>query len=213
VLFRFDVFVLDESSRQLLKAGHEVHLSPKAFDLLGHLIRARPRAVSKTELHESLWPKTFVTDASLGVLVTEIRKALDDTVRDSRYVRTVHKFGYAFKGDVIEIDVPATARPHVVYWLFSPSRQIPLSPGVNVVGRDPQVTVWIDSPGISRQHARITIDGDRVTIEDLGSKNGTHVRGAAISRPTPLSDGDEIRFGSTGLTLRIWSPSDSTDDL
>jgi DNA-binding winged helix-turn-helix (wHTH) protein len=213
VRYRFDAFVLDEGTRQLLRGGSNVHLSPKAFELLAHLIRERPRALSKAALHTHLWPGTFVTDASLGMLVTEIRGALDDTVRHPRYVRTVHRFGYAFQGSATEVAHHATAaapRPEVVYWLVSPSRQIRLTPGENVVGRDPQTTVWLDSPGISRHHARITIDGSRVTVEDLGSKNGTHVRGDPVTRPTPVADGDEIRFGSTNLTFRVWTTFGST---
>ena len=211
--FRFDAFVLDEGSRQLLRGGREVHLSPKAFDLLARLIQARPSALSKAVLHDHLWPGTFVTDASLGMLVTEIRSALGDTARHSRYVRTLHRFGYAFQGSATEIAEPASpagARPDVVYWLVSPSRQITLAPGENVVGRDPQTAVWLDSPGISRHHARITIEGDRVTVEDLGSKNGTHVRGDPVTEPTSLADGDEIRFGSMNLTFRVWTSTGST---
>ena len=85
-----------------------------------------------------------------------------------------------------------------------------VAPGANLVGRDPQATVWLDSPGVSRHHARITVDGDHVTVEDLGSKNGTHVRGATIVGPTPLADGDEIRFGSMSLTFRVWTTFGST---
>ena len=208
--FRFDAFVLDEGARQLLKGGREVHLSPKALDLLVRLIQARPRALSKAELHDHLWPGTFVTDASLGMLVTEIRSALGDNVRQSRFVRTVHRFGYAFQGSATELAGPAAARPEVVYWLVSPSRQITLAPGENLVGRDPQAAVWLDSPGISRHHARMTIDRDRVTVEDLGSKNGTYLRGDPVTEPTALADGDEIRFGSMSLTFRVWTSSGST---
>ena len=83
-------------------------------------------------------------------------------------------------------------------------------PGENLVGRDPQAAVWLDAPGISRHHARMTIDGDRVTVEDLGSKNGTYVRGDPVTEPTALTDGDEIRFGSMPLTFRVWTSSGST---
>jgi DNA-binding winged helix-turn-helix (wHTH) protein len=213
VTFRFDVFVLDEDSRQLLRGGRDVHLSPKAFDLLARLIRARPRALSKGELHEHLWPDTFVSDASLGMLVTEIRSALGDKVRRSKYVRTVHRFGYAFQGRVTEIARPArrpTPRSEIVCWLVSPSRQIMLAPGENLVGRDPRAPVWLDSPGISRHHARITVDAGRVVLEDLGSKNGTHARGQPVTEPMALTDGDEIRFGSMRLTFRVWTSSGST---
>jgi DNA-binding winged helix-turn-helix (wHTH) protein len=213
VPFRFDAFVLDEGARQLFRGGREVHVSPKAFDLLVRLIRARPRALSKVELHDFLWPGTFVTDASLGMLVSEIRSALGENVRRPRFVRTVHRFGYAFQGSVTEFAEPATpvaGRPEVMYWLVSPSRQFTLAQGNNLVGRDPEASVWLDSPGISRHHARIAIDGTRATVEDLGSKNGTHVRGERVTCPTSVDDGDEIRFGSVTLTLRLWTPSAST---
>lgn len=211
--FRFDTFVLDEDGRQLLRRGCAVNLSPKAFDLLTHLIRARPRAVSKAELHNHLWPGTFVTDASLWMLVTEIRGALGDNAQQSRFVRTVHRFGYAFQGSVTEVAErrqSAAANPGVVYWLVSAVRQITLAPGENLVGRDPRTAVWLDSPGISRHHARITIESDRATVEDLGSKNGTHLRGETIIGPTPLADGDEIQFGSTILTFRVRATFGST---
>jgi pSer/pThr/pTyr-binding forkhead associated (FHA) protein len=79
-----------------------------------------------------------------------------------------------------------------------------------VVGRDPQTAVWFDLPGISRYHARIIVDGDRVTVEDLGSKNGTRVRGDLITARTDHADGDEIRFGSMNLTFRVWTSAGST---
>jgi DNA-binding winged helix-turn-helix (wHTH) protein len=212
VRFRFDAFVLDEDARQLLRSGREVHLSPKAFDLLARLIEARPRALSKAELDDYLWPGTFVTDASLGMLVTEIRGALGDSAQKPRFLRTLHRFGYAFQASVAQLAAAASSaagRTDVVYWLVSPSRQIALAPGENLVGRDPQAAVWLDSPAVSRHHARITI-GDRVMVEDLGSKNGPHVRGCAVTAPTPLDDGDEICFGSMRLTFRVWTTSGST---
>ena len=70
-----------------------------------------------------------------------------------------------------------------------------LSPGVNTIGREPSCTVCINDPSVSRGHARITINGDDATLEDLGSKNGTAVMGEAIKRPTVLKDGDELEFG------------------
>ena len=213
VAYRFDDFVLDGRSRQLLRCGQDVHLSPKAFDLLSRLIQARPRALSKAELHDELWPGTFVTDASLGMLVTEIRSALGDTPRRSRLVRTVHRFGYAFQGRVTELAEPAwsaTGPFDVVCWLVSPTRQFVLAPGANLVGRDPRAAIWLDSPGISRHHARLTVDGSHVVLEDLGSKNGTHLRGQLVTEPLDVADGDELRFGSTVLTLRVLSALRST---
>src|SRR4051812_16378573 len=83
-------------------------------------------------------------------------------------------------------------------------------PGENLVGRDPRAQVWLDSASVSRRHARIIIAGDRVTVEDLKSKNGTRVHGRRAKAPLPLADGDELRFGSITVTLRIWAAGENT---
>ena len=203
---RFGDFTIDEGTRQLLQGDREVHLSRKAFDLLAALLRARPRALAKAELHALLWPDTFVSEANLAMLVAEIRDAIDDDARAPRFVRTVQRYGYAFHGDATDLSGSGRSETRATfkYWLLAALRQIPLTDGENVVGRDPRLQVWLDSTSVSRRHARITIDGDRVTLEDLNSKNGTRVRGSQIAAPLTLADGDEIRFGSIAVTFRIW---------
>ena len=80
------------------------HLSPKAFELLRMLVEHRPRALSKQELHEHLWPATFVSEVESGrVSIAELREALGDIARQPRFIRTAHRFGYAFCGDAIEV--------------------------------------------------------------------------------------------------------------
>src|SRR4030095_1705487 len=78
VTYRFGRFTLDTRTRQLLDDDNEVHLSPKAFELLQVLVRNRDRAMSRSELHEHLWPSTFVLETNLASLVAEIRRALGD---------------------------------------------------------------------------------------------------------------------------------------
>ena len=84
---RFDAFVLDSASRELLREGRGVAVSPKALDLLILLVDGRPRALTKGELHERLWPDTFVVDANLSNLVAELRAALEDNAREPRFIR------------------------------------------------------------------------------------------------------------------------------
>ena len=96
---RFGPFTLDLESRQLTSAGQEIHLEPKAFELLSALVLERPKAVSKADLQERLWPGTFVAEANLSNLVAEIRAALGDPARAPKFVRTAHGFGYAFCGE------------------------------------------------------------------------------------------------------------------
>ena len=63
---------------------------------------------------------------------------------------------------------------------------------------------------MSRHHARIVLAEGKVTLEDLGSKNGTALNGASVGGTVLLQDGDEIRVGSIELTYRSASTLRST---
>jgi TolB-like protein/DNA-binding winged helix-turn-helix (wHTH) protein len=99
----FANFTLDESRRQLLAAGEPVHLSPKAFQLLSILIQETPRAISKPDLQERLWPDTFVTEGNLASLVAELRSALGDDAHEPRFIRTLYGFGYSFAAPIADL--------------------------------------------------------------------------------------------------------------
>jgi DNA-binding winged helix-turn-helix (wHTH) protein len=204
---QFGDITLDSDSRQLARGGAAIHLSPKAFDLLCHLVERSPTAVSKNQLLELVWPGTFVVEANLTVVVTELRRALGDDAHTPRFIRTVHKHGYAFCGEVREIAPRPPARDALRVWLLWNDRVLPLAEGENVIGRDPSCGVWLDQPGVSRRHARVVVTDDAAEIEDLGSKNGTFVSEIAIAGPHPLRDADIIQVGSVDLKYRSWSPS------
>jgi DNA-binding winged helix-turn-helix (wHTH) protein len=204
---QFGDITLDSASRQLVRGGAAVHLSPKAFDLLCHLVERCPSAVSKNQLFELVWPGTFVVEANLTVLVTELRRALGDDPHTPRFIRTIHKHGYAFCGQVAEIAPRPPARDALRVWLLWHDRVLPLAEGENVIGRDPSCGVWLDQPGVSRRHARVLVTDDLAEIEDLGSTNGTFVSEVAISGSHQLRDADIIQIGSVDLKYRSWSPS------
>lgn len=210
----FGDLVLDIGTRQLLRGGEELRLSPKAFELLKLLIDDRPRAMSKNELIERLWPNTYVAEANLPSLIAEIREVTGDSVDEPRFIRTIRRFGYAFCGTVTE-DHPerASGAAPLGSWVMCEGRQIRLTDGENIIGREPEAAVWLDFFAVSRRHARITVAGNRATVEDLGSKNGTHVRGERISGPVDLVDGDEIRIGSVVLSFRMPMRPGSTVSL
>ena len=90
----------DSDARTLHRDGEVVRLSGKAFQLLEFLLDARPNPVAKEDLFARLWPDTFVSEANLASLVKEIRAAIGDDARNPRFVRTAHRFGYAFSGAV-----------------------------------------------------------------------------------------------------------------
>jgi pSer/pThr/pTyr-binding forkhead associated (FHA) protein len=89
-------------------------------------------------------------------------------------------------------------------------RTISLGPGENVLGRDQDVAVCIDAPGVSRRHARIVVTGSDVTLEDLGSKNGTFLREQRLEAPAALRDGDTFRLGRLLLVFRNTAQLGST---
>ena len=97
--FWFGDFELDQERRQLLRSGEPVPLEPKAYELLSLLLERRPRALSRAQIRDVIWPGTYVSESTLAVLVNGIRHALGDAARQPRFIRTVHGFGYAFCGE------------------------------------------------------------------------------------------------------------------
>jgi DNA-binding winged helix-turn-helix (wHTH) protein len=107
---RFGDCEFDPDTREVFRGGKPVHVSPKAFALLAALVERRPKAISKDELHKLLWPDTFVSDANLPNLVAELREVLGDDAHQPRIIRTVPRFGYAFRA---KRRSPGDSRPPV----------------------------------------------------------------------------------------------------
>jgi len=200
---RFADCVFDSDTRQLLRSGRTVPVPPKVFRLLEQLIEARPKALSKARRHELIWPDTFVSDANLANLVADLREALGDDAKNPRIIRTVQRFGYAFQAEAVapseESRVPS------VFRLVWGDREIALSEGDNVLGRDREAVAWIDVYSVSRHHARIRVSGDEAFLEDLESKNGTFLRGKTVKGMIAVFDGDEIRLGTAVMILRRYT--------
>ena len=195
----FDRFTLDSEQRTLFDGAAPVHLGPKAFRLLEVLVAEAPRAFSKQELYERIWPDTFVDESNLAGLVNEVREALGDEARKPRFIRTVHGFGYAFVGQ--RRDAAGPAGEDAGATLLFRGREFPLRDGENVLGRDLAADVQIDDVTVSRRHAVITI-GDDVTLKDLDSKNGTFVDGTRLTAPHTLIDGQTFVLGDAAVVFR-----------
>ena len=73
-----------------------------------------------------------------------------------------------------------------------------------VIGRSPECHVTIEDPLVSRRHARLVIEDDQCTVQDLGSRNGVRVNGRKIGEePMKVKDGDRIRLGTQELVLSV----------
>ena len=210
---RFDGFVLNLGTREILRGDRPMGVSPKAFELLELLVRQRPDAVSKEQIHRELWPGSFVDDGNLPNLVSELRRAIGDDAHRPRVIRTLHRFGYAFEAKEEGADETAGGQTAAAYRLIWGDREIALSDGQNVIGRDRDAVVWLDDVSVSRHHARIVIDRSGARIEDLESKNGTYVEGKRVSKPLALKDGNALRLGSVSLIFRRFEDGLSTETV
>ena len=208
----FAEFVADFDQRRLFASDREIRLTPKGFELLELLVASRPKALRKDDIFDRLWPGTFVTENNLATLVADLRSALGDDAHEPRFIRTVYAYGYAFTSDAVEHQVVAAIGARPSSWsLTHEHREIVLLSGENIVGRAGPGVIVFDSPTVSRHHARLTVTGDRAGVEDLGSKNGTWVGQVRVAGPTAVSNGDTLRFGSVGVTLRFTGQLVSTE--
>ena len=210
MVVHFTPFVLDQAQRRLTRGGLELHVTPKAFDLLVFLVGAAPRVVPKAEIHDRIWPGTYVSDATLVSLVKELRRVLDDGERPSR-IRTVHRIGYAFDAPLdrgARREPDGTTRP--LHWLVLDGGTLGLNPGATIIGREVSADVTVPVSGVSRRHARIVVLDGVAVIEDLGSKNGTRVRGLPVLEATPLQNGDVVQFGPAKVVYRTGLDNEST---
>jgi len=206
---RFGSFVLDQGARLVTRDNQPVHLTAKALDLLLLLSSRRPDAVSKKDIHQHLWPDTFVSDVSLTTLVFELRTALGESARKPKYLRTVHGFGYAF-----QVDAPSTLGELSIDTSFKvivEGREVPLHLGENLIGRARDCIVRLDSTRVSRHHARITVDANVALVEDCGSRNGTFMQGKKIEGRVRLADGDGIDVAGTHLLFRMVPETQGTE--
>ena len=73
--------------------------------------------------------------------------------------------------------------------------------GPVVVGRSPSSDIVVDEPYVSATHARFSLQGPALVLEDLNSRNGTLVNGHLIDAPVTLRDGDEVQIGDTVMKI------------
>lgn len=193
--------VIDVGARLIRLDGVEIHLAPKVFELLLTLVRNQPNAVRHEQLRATLWPGVHVSETSLSALVTQLRKALGGASGEDRLIRTVHRIGYAFSGEAVVAQHQPTRVP--VCRLTWRRESFELPEGESIIGRDQRCVVRIDADSVSRRHARLSVTGLDVSIEDLGSKNGTWVAGERINGVVPLTDGTSFRLGNETVRIEI----------
>jgi len=171
------------------------------FQVLTALLLRPGELVSREELRRRLWSEAVFTDFDHGLnkAVNKLRRALDDTADEPRYVETLPKRGYRFRAELGPVTAPA---PATAFRLIHEGRTVPLAQGVNLIGRDIGAALCLDASSVSRQHAEIVISNGSACLRDLASKNGTFRGEARVLAPVPLVDGDEIRVGTVRILFR-----------
>ena len=106
--FLFENQRLDAERRELVCAGESVALEPQVFDLLLYLLEHRDRVVGKDELFDKVWDGRIVSESTLTSRINAVRRAISDSGKDQRLLRTVARKGFRFVGEV-QVEQPAAA--------------------------------------------------------------------------------------------------------
>jgi DNA-binding winged helix-turn-helix (wHTH) protein len=209
---------LDLKRYEVRLHGSPLRLERRPMELLILLLEHPGELVTREAIQRRLWSDDVFVDVDQGIntAINKIRQALKDDPGQPRFLQTVIGKGYRFVGPVTRIadDASRTGTPAAPSFtecaLVWEGRSIVLADGVNVIGRDSEATLVIDSSTVSRKHAQIVVSGPVATIEDLGSKNRTQLNGQPLEGRVRLADYDVIQIGPATLIFRLSSPTGST---
>jgi DNA-binding winged helix-turn-helix (wHTH) protein/tetratricopeptide (TPR) repeat protein len=140
-VFQFGDCSINIASRELLRAGERVSLSPIVFDCIAYLIQHRERAVGRDELVAAVWGRASVSDAVMGKTILTARRAIGDTAEEQRFLRTVPRFGYQWGAPTRSAAEVATApQGPIVMPMPAPVHPVPASG--DATGRTRASKIW-----------------------------------------------------------------------
>ena len=98
--FLFSDHILDTDRRELARGAEPIAVEPQVFDLLVFLVQNRDHVVSKDDLITAIWDGRIVSDSTLTSRINAARKAIGDSGREQRLIRTVPRKGLRFVGTI-----------------------------------------------------------------------------------------------------------------
>lgn len=141
----FDEFELDVPAFELRRAGVAVPMEPQVFEVLRFLVENAGAIVTKDEILDRVWPERYVTEAALNSRVMTARKALGDSGKEQKYIKTIHGRGYRFVAPVRDL-VQAPARqivaiPTATLRVAAPE---PAAAATSFVGREAELVQLVE---------------------------------------------------------------------
>jgi DNA-binding winged helix-turn-helix (wHTH) protein len=197
---RFGAFEVDLQTGELWQNGVRRSLQDQPFRVLALLLERPGELVTRDEIRRRLWPEAVFTDFEHGLnkAVNKLRRALEESSDDARYVETLPRRGYRFRAALSDASGPRPAAFRLIY----EGKAYALTPGPNLIGRDPDSTLCLDASSVSRRHAQVEVTESGAFLVDLASKNGTFHGKARVHDRVSLADGDEIRIGTVLVRFR-----------
>src|SRR5471030_137989 len=105
--YLFSDQTLDTDRRELCRGADRVAVEPQVFDLLVYLVKNRDRVVSKDDLIDGVWDGRIVSESTLTSRIAAVRKAVGDSGKEQRLIRTVSRKGIRFVGEARDSSRPA----------------------------------------------------------------------------------------------------------
>lgn len=209
-MYEFEEYVLDLDKRELRSRDALMPVEPQVFDLIVYLVRNRDRVVGKDDLIEHVWGGRIVSESTLTSRISAARRALDDTARPYRLVRTVSRRGVRFVGNVTEREALNARLPTIGTLKVSSDipRQLSEKPSIAVLpfanmSGDPEQAYFSDGitediiTGISRLHwffvigrsSTFVYKGDGVDVSEVARNLGVQY----VLEGSVRKSGDRVR--------------------
>jgi DNA-binding winged helix-turn-helix (wHTH) protein len=197
--FQVGEWLVEPDLDRISRGSEQYGLRPRVTELLVCLADRAGELATKQYLIDNVWRTEFVTVNALTQLIAELRRALGDNAEDPRYIETIPRRGYRLISPTVAVrptNSLNTKKDFRFMLVDDQDVEMGLVEGENIIGRSPDVAIRIDTSKVSRHHACIRVAGNTATIEDLGSKNGTFLRGRRLEQATRIEDSDEIQIGA-----------------
>lgn len=218
----FAGYEMDLRRQELRRHDSLVHVEPQVFDLLLHLVRNRDRVVSKDELLDVVWNGRIVSEAALSSRINAARKAIGDDGERQALIKTVHKRGFRFVGEVepMAVDDPpealtsqqepeaaASSRPSVVVLPFANRSSEPDTDYFSYGLTEDVIRLlarhrWMD---VLSRHTAAAFRGREVDAREIGAAFGARymVHGSVAKH------GERVRLGADLVSCEsgrlLWS--------